>query len=354
MKISRISLVFTLTILAAIFLSSCAGGSIYNAWPGLSAKDGVVYLAYLNGVFAVKDGNMLWRFPEKAENGKAFYASPTVGDDVVVVGDYANQVFGVNLQNGTQSWAYNKENGHVVAGPVIVGDTILVPSSDHNLYALTSSGSLRWEFRTDNILWAQPSSDGKLVYLPAMDHNVYALNLSNGTLVWKKDLGAALPAAGVLVEGKAFYVVNLAGKVMALSPSNGSILWEAQLEGQVWSAPLLVGETLYVGSSNNKVYLVDTGSASNRILRAVDLGSPVIGGGVLFGNNVVFATEGGGLFAVDRTGQTTQWKPTVNGKLYTTPVVAGSNLVVAVKDGDALLVAFDQQGSEVWAFVAPK
>ncbi len=355
MKKSRISIVFIVSILAAVLLSSCAGGTAYNSWAGVSAKDGVVYLAYLNGVFAVKDGAMLWRFPEKAENGKYFFSAPAFTQDVVIAGDYANQVFGINPQNGSQSWSFSQEGAHFVASPLVVEDTILAPASNHNLYAMDLSGKLRWQFRTGNILWAQPASDGTTVFLPAMDHTLYALKLSDGSLAWKKDLGSALPSAPQLVEGKALYVTTLDGKITALDPANGNVLWEAQVDGNVWSAPVLVGDTLFVGSSNNKVYLVSVGEVTgSRVLKETDLGSPVIGGGVLFGENVVFATEGGSLFALDSTGQTTQWKPTVNGKLYTTPVVVGEQVVVAVKDGDKLLAAFDQNGTEVWSFTAPK
>jgi eukaryotic-like serine/threonine-protein kinase len=355
MKTSRISLVLIVSVLAALLLSSCTGGSIYNTWPGISAKDGIVYVSYTNGVFAVKDGNMLWRFPEKAENDKAFYAPPTFIQDVMIAADYTNNVFGVNPQNGNQAWIspMTQDNGgHFVAGPVVIGDTILAPSSDHNLYALDLAGNLRWKYRTGNILWGQPVSDGTVVYLPAMDHHLYALKLADGSLLWKKDLGFALPSAPVLDEGGGLYVANLSGDVFAIDPARGDIRWQVDLEGEVWSTPLVVKDILYVGSSNGKVYQISV--TGRKIAGETTLGSPVIGGGVQYGENIVFPTEGGGLFAINSQGQATSWKPTVNGKLYTTPVVVEDHVVVAVKDGEQILSAFDKNGTEVWSFTVPK
>jgi outer membrane protein assembly factor BamB len=350
MKRSRFSLLLIVSILAALLLSSCAGGTAYNTWPGVSTQDGVVYLSYLNGVFAIKDGNLLWRFPEKADNAKAFYAPPAFGQQIIVVGDYSNHLYGINPQNGAQNWAFEREGGHFVSSPLIVGDTILAPSSDHTLYALDLSGNERWKYRTSNILWGQPVSDGSLVFLPAMNHNLYALKLADGSVAWEKKLDGALPASPILTEDGTLYIVSLEGQVYGLDASNGAVRWNVDVAGEVWSSPVLVEDTLYIGSSDGKVYLV----TAEGIQKEVNVGSPIIGGGALYEDVVVFPTEGGSLVAVNSEGQTTPWKPTVNGKLYTTPVVVGDQVVVAVKDGEKLLSAFDQNGNEVWSFTAPK
>ena len=352
MKTTRISLFIIVAILAAFLLTSCAGGSVYHTWPGVSARDGVVYVAYLNGVFAVKDGAMLWRFPEKADSAKSFFAPPVFTTDTVIAVDYTNHLFGINPQTGVQNWSFAKEGGHFVASPLVVEDTILAPSSDHNLYALDLSGNQRWLYRTGNVLWSSPVSDGKVVYLPAMDHFLYALNLSDGSLAWKKDLGAALPSAPLLAEDGLLYINSLNGKILAVDTVNGAVRWTVEVDGELWAAPTLVEDTLYVGSSSGKVFMVS--ASEGKVLKETDLGSPVIGSGALKGETVIFPTESGALFALDSEGQITSWKPTVSGKLYSTPVVVGDYVVAAVMEGEKILVAFDQNGAEAWSFTAPK
>ena len=352
MKTSRIFFVVIVSLLAVLTLSSCSGASVYHTWPGVSAKDGVVYLSYLNGVFAVKDGTMLWRFPEKADGAKSFFAPAVFTPELVVTGDYANHIYGINPQSGVQAWAFASEGGHFVSSPLVVGDTILAPSSNHSLYALDLAGNSRWTYRTGNVLWSQPASDGEVVYLAAMDHFLYALSLAEGEVVWKKDLGGALPSSPVLSEDGALYVATIKGQVFAIDTAEGDTLWTTDLEGEVWSAPVLVGDSLYVGSSSGRVALISRGDG--QVQKETSLGSAVIGGGVVYGEGVVFPTEAGVLFALDGEGQTTSWKATVNGKLYSTPVVVGDNVVAAVMEGEKILAAFGPDGAEAWFFATPK
>jgi hypothetical protein len=71
-------------------------------------------------------------------------------------------------------------------------------------------------------------------------------------------------------------------------------------------------------------------------------------------DSVIFTTEGGLVIAWPFSGEKELWRQTINGKLYTTPAVAGQMLVVAVTQGDKLLQAFNLNGQLAWPFVAPK
>ena len=92
-----------------------------------------------------------------------------------------------------------------------------------------------------------------------------------------------------------------------------------------------------------------------KIVWQKDAGSPIIAGGALLPDGVVFPTEGGSLIAWSFDGQKELWNQTINGKLYTTPVVAGQTLVVAVT-GEAINLSrpINLNGQVSWPFVAPK
>ncbi len=359
MKKYRFPLLALVTILIAGLLTSCSGATTISTYPGVTATKDVAYLAEQTGVFALntQNGTMLWRFPDKADNAKLFYAPPVLVGDQVIVGDYTNNLYSVKTAKGEVAWTYAPGVGHIVAAPLLVNDTVLAPSADHSLYALNAAdGSLRWKFQSGNVLWATPASDGKMIYLPGMDHVLYALKFGDGTKVWSKDLGSSLQGSPALGKDGSVYVVTMENKVVALDSNSGAIRWQTDsLGGQVWSTPILQDNTLYYGSANGKVYAVSTEtSPANRVIWALDLGSPVIGGGALLKDGLIFPTEDGSAYGVSFKGEKTSLKITVNGKLYSTPVITGDLILLPITQGDKAMRAFDLTGTEKWSFELPK
>lgn len=352
MKIQRLPLLITVMILGSLLLSAC-GGTPVNSWPGVTASQNIIYLAYQGEVYAInaENGTLAWKFPSKPDASKPFYAAPAVSEDLIVAGNYGHMLYGISL-SGAQVWEFDAKVGNFAGSPVIVGDTVLAPSSNGNLYALDKNGSPLWEFNTGNPLWTTPVSDGTIAYLPALDHNFYAINLADGKQVWKTDLKSALTSAPVLAEDGTLYASTLEGSVVALDSADGSVLWTTNTNGQLWATPLLHEEMLYVGNAANKVTAISVADGS--IAWQKDADGPMIGGGVLMEDGVAFATEVGSLIAWSLDGQSQLWTQPVGGKLYTTPVVAGDTAVVAVTEGDKLLQALNTSGQLTWTFVQPK
>lgn len=366
MKIYRFPLLLTILILGSFFLSACTG-TLVNSWPGLSATQNTIYLAYQGAVYAInpKDGTTACKFPEKADASKHFYAAPAVSDALIVAGSYGKVLYGLDPACGgnsvfPQKWAFNTEvndpdhkAGNFAGSPLIVNDVVLAPATNNRLYALSAQdGSLLWKFETRNTLWTTPASDGKVVFLPALDHHLYALQLSDGSQVWKKDLGSALTGTPLLTEDGTLYVSTLEGNLFALKAADGSQVWMAQTGGRLWSAPVLKDDLLYVGNAANKVSAISVKDGS--IAWQQDAGSQVIGGGIFVKDGVAFATEGGSLIAWSLDGKSKLWTKTIGGKLYTTPVTAGDTTVVALVEGDKLLQAVNPDGNLSWVFTQPK
>ena len=64
----------------------------------------------------------------------------------------------------------------------------------------------------------------------------------------------------------------------------------------------------------------------------------------------MIALEKGELRAYKLSDRSPLWTRTLDGKLYTTPVVSSDKIVVAVTKGQALLQAYDSAGNPVWSF----
>ncbi len=352
---------FSVLALLGVLLTACGAVTSTANWPGVSLDPTgkVVYAAYGTYVFKVDatNGSMTWRYPETAAS-KQFYAPPGSSDSQVVVGDITDGLTLLDANTKAEKWTNTQALGKWIAGSLIIGDTIVAPSSDGDVFAVSSqNGNEIWKYKASGPFWATPVSDGKVVYAPSMDHFLYALNVSDGSLVWKKDLGGACIYGLTLTQEGTIYLSTLANEILSINSTNGNINWQFKVSGNVWAAPVVDNGTVYIGDLNNKVYAINESDGTSK-WGPVDVGAPITSAPAVTTDGLIFASENGSVFSMSFTG-IKGWTQTINGKLYTPPVVTAGNLVVVgVMPTDAtkdpLLVAYDFTGKQVWQFVMPK
>lgn len=366
MKITRSFLLF-FVLVSSLFLSACAAAAAAT-WPGLTATQDVAYLAFSNGVFAVnlKDSSLAWRFPAATQNGKSFYAPPVLTPDnkSILVGDFSNTLYSLNM-SGLQQWVFDKAKAGYLGGPLVTKDGIYAPNSDGTLYALTLQGNQRWTFETGHALWATPVTDGELIYLTSMDHSIYAIQPADGKKVWATDLGGAINSSPALSADGVLYVGTLGKEVLAVKASSGQILWRKTIDDAVWGNITLQNGLLVFGDITGKIYGKNASDGTDKWTPIANAGGLVTGGAAVLPNGLtlgVLTTQTVNnvtqslLINVDPANGNILWKQTINGKLYSTPVVASDRVVVAVMEGDSLLDSFDIKSGakQNLTFTAPK
>ena len=199
------------------------------------------------------DGTQLWRYPEKADGARTFYAAPLVLADQLIVGDYAGTLTSLNLSTGTERWTFKQTKGYWVAAPQVAGDTILAANADGTLYALDLNGGLRWKFSAKNPMWSQPVSDAEKVYQASLDHNLYALNLKDGAKVWAADLGASA-VGSPLLDNNTLYIGTLSNELLAVDAASGKVQWRITTQKAVWAQPAVKDGVVIVGDESGMVY----------------------------------------------------------------------------------------------------
>ena len=112
--------------------------------------------------------------------------------DGTIIADSLMGLIALDPNTGSIKWTKPVGDGqHGVHGPAIALDgTIYVTSSDQHLYALDSSGNLKWSFAAVNSVVAPPTigSDGT-IYFGATDNYFYAVNPDGSLcLLWSRRL----------------------------------------------------------------------------------------------------------------------------------------------------------------------
>src|SRR5271157_578087 len=343
-------------LLTGILLSSCSGASSASSWPGVIASQDTAYVSYTPGVFAIQlsNGNMAWRYPDKADNTKQFFAPPAIAGNLIIAGDYANNLYGLDANTGAMKWAFTGATGRWIGGALIANNLILVPNGDNNLYALNFNGSLQWKFsQSSHALWSQPVTDGKTIYISSTDHHVYAIQFENGQRIWSTDVGGSvLNSPALNQDNSVLYVGTLGGQLLALDTATGKAQWRFSTSGEIWGSPVYNKDVVYVGDRSNTVYAVD--AKTGQSIWKADVGSNVIGSGAIAQDGVIYCTEGGQVYDLSFANGQKLWTHTINGKLYTSPVITGDKILIGITSGDNLLTVLDPKGNETWSFAVPK
>jgi len=361
MKTKHVIVIF-LAMIAAMLLSGCAGGALANnSWPGLATDGEVAYLAEGQYVYAVSltDGKEVWRYPEKADSKLQFLAQPAVTEDgTVIVGSMGNDHSLVALDTGSISggvpqvnWTFSGAKDRWIGAPLVIGETVFAPNVDGNLYILDMQGrDTKQAIETVELggrLWAQPVADESRVYVSSLDHQVHAVDLQSYT-AWTTDrLGGAIPGSPLLGSNGELFVGTFKSEIVRVNTADGKNSPFVGVKNWVWSAPVADGDSIYFGDLGGNFYAVD--STSGEILWSIQPDGPIVGSALVMTDFIVFATESGSVYAVDRDGNIV-WSTPIGGKIYTTPVSGKDRILVAPMEADYKLVILDANGNQISTF----
>lgn len=348
-----------MVLLLSVLLSGCSASAMQtNSWSGLSADTENAYLAHGSFIYAIalNNGNLHWKYPaEGADTKEAYFANPVLTDDgqlLIVSAGSNHSLTSLDSANGTANWTFDGAQGAWIASPAVVDGTIYAPNTDGILYVLDMSGNLRWEKEIGGALWSQPVSDGTMLYITSLNHNLYALDLSTQEVAWSLSLNGALPGTAALDEAGNLYAGSFGSKVASIDTQKQAIAWETPIAGWVWDAPVLDGETLYVGDLEGNFHSFDI-KTGNENWAAIKPNGPITGSPLVMNDFIVIGTESGSAYAIDREGGIV-WQHTIGGRLYTAPVAGNDLILFSPMEIDSILVALDLDGRQVWQFTPEK
>jgi len=253
-----------------------AGGMIY-------------FLSYDNNLYAVSaaTGKEKWHFPTGGEHRftaphlhgvqpvaeqmpdpfDCYLSSPMVWNGSVYFGSSDGNLYAVDAANGSLRWKFR--TGDVVhATPAIAGGTVYIGSWDSFFYALdAATGKEKWRFKTGedpdvhNQVGIQSSAavmDG-IVYFGCRDSNFYALDAATGDKKWAfNNKGSWVVGSPAVKDGKVYFATSDSGMFYAVDAKTGAraFSWESK-KWPMFSSPSIAGSTLYIGTDSGKLVAID-------------------------------------------------------------------------------------------------
>ncbi|RMH55382.1 MAG: serine/threonine protein kinase [Deinococcus-Thermus bacterium] len=217
------------------------------AWPGeLVAHEGRLWVGAGQGLarFDLTDGSV-----HRQRLGDEVSAPPVVTPSRVYVAAWDGRLTALSL-SGKPMLSF-PTRAEITAAP-LVAELVYLPGRDGFLYALDAGGTLRWGFQAGSELSATPTLYRGLLFVAAESGWLFALDPVSGHLRYKVETGpvhTAIPARGGLL-----FIPTWAGELHAFDPLMREVRWTYDLEGELWGAPAVDEQQVYVASWAGRLY----------------------------------------------------------------------------------------------------
>lgn len=221
------------------------------------------------------------------------------GRTLAVFGSGDGSVRAVDAATGASRWRFDTE-GRIRATPAVADGRVYIGSGDGRLYALDlDDGALAWAFETEGIgleaadfgfdrtqIQSSAAVAGGVVYFGSRDASLYAVDAATGTERWHMSDGTSWIVTSPSVRGDLVISARSSnGRARAVDARSGEERWVVSTGGPVFSAPVLVDETVYVGSASGWVYALSAADGSERWKFRTDraiYGGPIVADGRLY------------------------------------------------------------------------
>lgn len=233
------------------------GGPVSNS-PAL-AEDFTIY-------FKSDDQALYAILPTRTERWRFFlngvtYASPVIAQDgTVYIGAGSSEFFAVN-PNGTRKWKFTADGDIYATAAIDAAGNVYFGTLTGRLYSLRPDGTQRWTYMPGGPMSSSPalSADGTTAYFGAYDHKLHAVDTATGTARWTFDLGDEVRASSPLVAADGSIYIGCYDGLLYAVNADGTLKRTYATGNWIRSSPVIVGNTLYVGSNDGKLYALPVG-----------------------------------------------------------------------------------------------
>ena len=276
---------------------------------GVSADDKYVYIGSERAVvYALdrNDGNVIWEKPVRGE----VLARPVSSADKLIIHTANGNLQALNRNTGDDEWDVMLEvpplslRGNstptIAHGAAIFGDD----TGHVNAYYI-NNGQLIWQQRISqpsgsteiaklNDVDSTPVIEGNLAYAIGYNGNVVALDLSNGQIVWRKEMGST---HSFVVDSQQLFVVDQNDNVRAVSKNGGAILWtQASLLHRQLTDPVIYENYIVVGDFEGYLYWLDK-DKGEIVAKTQVSSSGLISKPLVVDNKIVVQAKNGDIYA---------------------------------------------------------
>jgi outer membrane protein assembly factor BamB/orotate phosphoribosyltransferase len=242
------------------------------------ATDGKrIYFGSDCGIFwclNARDGSVAWKFRVNARGHKNLWSAPALHCGKVYFGSYDGNVYCLEAESGAIVWRFEGADwvGSSPAlapelGLLFIGLEFAVEGKRGSIVALKlESGQKVWEHMTKRYTHASPAywPERQLVACGSNDNEMFLFDAETGAMRWRFETRVDWGEKGSIRHAPAFdrkrgHVVTgcANGSVYIIDVETGKEVWSVQTDNTIYTIPLVVDDTAYIGSTDKYLYVLD-------------------------------------------------------------------------------------------------
>lgn len=250
-------------------------------------------------------------------------------------------------------WKYKVKNGSFESTPVIVAEgdrdpMAIVGDLDGRLIALNlSDGKLLWEKDLGELGFtaAAVHRDGK-IFVGDFDGFFHCYDL-DGKPVWKYETESEINGSANFYKALVLFGAQ-DGCLYAVERDSGKLKWKYEADDQIQCSTTVAGNRAFLAGCDSKLHVVDLNSGKKAA--HVEIQSPTGTTPATLGDRVYFGTQQGTFLAVDWKKAKIDWKrdDPLGGTMIVASAAVNENQVVYAAQNRQVISLDPKSGDERW------
>lgn len=259
------------------------------------------------------DASTVWKFNVFAKGHKNIWSAPAIHDGKVFFGGYDGNVYCLDALTGDEIWRFTGADwvGSSPAlapdlGLLFIGLEFAVEGKRGSIIALNlTDGQKVWEHQTKRYTHASPAywPDRRLVACGSNDNEMFLFDAETGVMRWRFETrgdgekGSIRHAPAFDVKRGHVITGCADGYIYVIDIETGEEVWSVRTDNTIYSVPLVVDDTCYIGSTDKYLYALDL--EQRCIKKKIFAASKIFGPPRLLEGKIYFGACNGIVYQID-------------------------------------------------------
>ena len=276
-----------------------------------------------------------WQFKTGGDpNTASVEGTAAIASGVAYVGAMDDHLYAIDLATGKEKWKL--KTGAIKVPVGVRGGAVYAGTIDGVLVcADAASGKEKWRFTAESEVSSGVNFTADGVLFGTTGETLHCLAAADGKPKWKFQVAGGPVMGTPGVAGGRTFAAGCDSTLHIIDTATGKEIAGVPLNGQVGASAAVRGDLLVVGTMTNEVTAVDLKKPAEAwTFQPAKRAQPFYASAAVTDKLAVTGSRDKRVYALDRATGKEVWTFATDGKVDSSPVIAGSRVYVGSHDGN--------------------